>query len=220
MKQFTVISAFIFCLLFANGQDWIEFVPTESTKTQYNVIQSNDTVVEFEVTIPGMFNTTIDTFNRVNIKKHTRLDSVGFPEVPIVSFIVAIPQCDSVYMDVNLLDSASISDINIYPAPRLVPDTTAGGAVALVEQFEYDRDAYSTDAWFPGYCAETIDKGAIREQNCVRVLMYPVQFNPVTKTVNAFSGFKFTLTFHFIYHFVAFSNCFIFSKYHTRPRYR
>ena len=153
-------------------------------------------MVEFEVTIPGMLNTVIDTFNRVNIKNHTRFDSLGYPEVPIVSFIVAIPQCDSVYLNVDLLDSTTIDDINIYPAPRLVLDTTAGGAVALVEQFEYDRDAYETDAWFPGTVAETVDKGAIRAQDVVRVLFYPVQFNPVKKEIWAYSQVKITFTFY------------------------
>jgi len=109
-------------------------------------------VVEFEVTIPGMFNTVIDTFNRVNIKEHTKLDSVGFPEVPIVSFLVAIPQCDSIYLDVDLKDSTEINNINIYPAPELVPDTTHGGAIALIEQFAYNRTAYETNAMFPGLC--------------------------------------------------------------------
>ncbi len=40
--------------------------------------------------------------------------------------------------------------MNIYLAPELVPDTTAGGAIALIEQFSYNRSAYETDAEFPG----------------------------------------------------------------------
>ncbi len=43
------------------------------------------------------------------------MDSVGFPEVPILSFLVAIPDCDNVNILVELFDSVKISDINIYP---------------------------------------------------------------------------------------------------------
>ena len=127
MKKLLIISALILCLFNTYGQDWIEFTTSVSTEPQYNVLKSNDTIVEFEVTIPGMFSTVIDTFNRVQIKEHTRMDSIGFPEMPIVSFLVAIPDCDSVQLNIELLDSTQFSNFNIYPAPELVPDTTAGG---------------------------------------------------------------------------------------------
>jgi len=195
MKKLFIISTIIICIINAYGHNWVEFTTDESTNPHHSVIKSNDTIVEFEVTIPGIFNMLVDTFNRVNIKEHTRMDSVGLPEVPIVSFLVAIPQCDSVYLNVDLKDSTKINNINIYPAPALTPDTTAGGAIALVEEFAYNRTAYETNAYFPGKLAQAIDKGAIRNQNVVRVVLYPVQFNPVTKTVNAFSKYKITLTF-------------------------
>ncbi len=35
-----------------------------------------------------MFSTVIDTFNRVQIKGHTKIDSVGFPEMPVVYFLL------------------------------------------------------------------------------------------------------------------------------------
>jgi hypothetical protein len=105
-----------------------------------------------------MFETAIDTFNRVKIKEDTKMDSVGFPEVPIVSFLVAIPDCDSVNLDIELLDSIQFSGYNIYPAPELVADTMESGAIALVEEFAYDTSVYSTDAMFPGNVGEAIGK--------------------------------------------------------------
>jgi hypothetical protein len=102
------------------------------------------------------------------------MDSVGFPEIPVISYLVAIPSCDSVILNLTLLDSLRFSDVNIYPAPELVPDTLTGGTIALVEEFSYDSAAYSTDDWLPGTVAETIDKGAIRDQHVIRVLYFPV----------------------------------------------
>jgi len=85
-----------------------------------------------------MFETAIDTFNRVSIEEHTKMDSIGYPEMPIVSFLVAIPVCDSVNLNIALIDSVQFTGYNVYPTPELVPDTTSGGAVALVEEFAYD----------------------------------------------------------------------------------
>ena len=196
MKKQNLLLGLALLLSFSGlTQNWVEFSPSESTKPVQSVSISNDTLVKFNVTIPGVFNTLVDTFNRVEIQGHSKMDSVGFSEVPIVSFLLAIPKCDSVYLDIDLQDSTAISDLNIYPAPELVPDTIEGGAIALIEEFTYDSNAYETNAYFPGILAEAIDKGAIRDQNCVRVLMYPVQFNPATKTVNAFSKCNITLTF-------------------------
>ena len=195
MKTRTFILALFITSLSAYSQDWIEFAASQNTIPDYYLIKSTDTIVEFEIDMPGMYSTIIDTFNRVQIKEHLRMDSIGLPEVPIVSYLIAIPSCESINLNIMLLDSVKFSDINIYPAPELVPDTTAGGAIALIEQFAYNRIAYETDAWFPGYSAETVDKGAIRDQNVVRVMFYPVQFNPVKKEIWAYSKVKFTLTF-------------------------
>ena len=99
-------------------------------------------------------------------------------------------------LNISLLDSTQFTGYNIYPAHELVPDTIEGGAIALVEQFSYYRPAYETDAMFPGYIGETIDKGAIRAQHVVRVVLYPVQFNPVKDIIKAYSNIEVSLTFY------------------------
>nr|NQU90781.1 hypothetical protein [Bacteroidota bacterium] len=196
MKKLILFILVTFCLAVLKGQNWTEFTASESTVPSYNIIQSNDTIVKFNVFVPGMIETAIDTFNRVSIKEHSRLDSVGYPEIPMVSFLVAIPQCDSVNLLIELLDSIQISGYNIYPAPELVADTLESGAIALIEQFAYDTSAYETDAMFPGIVGETVDKGAIRAQHVVRVILYPLQFNPVKDIINVYSNIEISLTFY------------------------
>lgn len=195
MKKLMLLFTFVLFLASISAQNWIEFSTSENTTPQYDLLQSNDTIVIFVVTIPGMFETAIDPFNRVNIEGHTKMDSIGYPEMPIVSFLVAIPNCDSVNMNIALMDSVQYTGYNIYPAPILVPDTTSGGAIALVEEFAYDTSAYNTDAMFPGYVGEAIDKGAIRGQNVIRVVLYPIQFNPVKDLIKAYCDFQITMTF-------------------------
>jgi len=196
MKKLMLLFAFFPFLASVSAQDYIEFNASETTTPHYDILQSNDTIVKFDVIIPGMFETAIDTFNRVNIEGHTKMDSIGYPEMPIVSFLVAIPECDSVNLSIALMDSVQYTGYNIYPAPELVPDTTEGGAIALVEEFTYDTSVYNTDAMFPGYVGKTINKGAIRNQHVVRVVLYPVQFNPAKDIIKAYSDFHITLTFN------------------------
>jgi len=49
---------------------------------------------------------------------------------------------------------------------------------------------------FPGYVGEAIDKGAIRAQHVVRIVLYPVQFNPAKDIIKAYSDYQITLTFN------------------------
>lgn len=193
-KLFTLI--FALSTLSVYTQEFIEFSASEKTNPGYNILVSNDTLVKFTISIPGMFETVVDTFSRVNIKEHARMDSVGLPEIPIVSFLVAIPDCDSINLQLALMDSINLTNYNIYPAPQLVRDTTTQGAIALIEQFAYDSSIYATDAFFPGYVGEAVDKGAIRDQNVIRVTLYALQFNPVKKTLTAYSNIQVTLTFN------------------------
>jgi hypothetical protein len=158
MKDITIILFALICSIAMQAQDFVEFTVSESTNPNYEIITSNDTMVEFNVVVPGMFETVIDTFNRVNIAEHTVMDSVGFPEMPVISFLIAIPACDSVNLNISLLDSVQYTGYNVYPAPELVPDTTSGGAIALVEEFAYDTSVYNTDAMFPGNVGEAIGK--------------------------------------------------------------
>ncbi|MFY9145741.1 MAG: hypothetical protein WAN95_09995 [Bacteroidales bacterium] len=96
-----------------------------------------------------MFSTVIDTFNRVQVTGHTRMDSVGYPEIPIISYLVAILTCDSVIMNIELFDSIKYSNVNIYSAPELIPDTTAEGNIALIEQFAYNCTVMKRMPGFP-----------------------------------------------------------------------
>jgi hypothetical protein len=176
-------------------QEFIEFTPSETTDVQCNILTSENSMVEFEVNIPGIFTKETDSFRRVEIKDHSRMKMAGSPEVPVLSFLVAIPVCDDVNIAVEILDSVKIGGINIYPAPEMVKDSTSDGDIFIREEFYYDETAYNTNGDFPGIFSEILNRGALREQQCVRVFLYPVQFNPVLKEINAFPWMKVTLSF-------------------------
>jgi len=94
MKKIAIFLFAIFMALNSICQEYIEFEPSESTDVSYNVLASENTIVEFEVELPGIYSNEVDSFNRVNVNGHAKFDSIGFPEVPKLSFLVAIPLCD------------------------------------------------------------------------------------------------------------------------------
>ncbi len=176
-------------------QEYIEFKPSDNTDVKCNVLTSENTIVEFEVTLPGIFSNEVDSFSRVEVNGHTRMKTTGSPELPVLSFLVAIPVCNDVNVTVELLDSIRIDNINIYPAPEIVEDSTEAGSKYLREEFYYDETVYGNNSFFPGILAETVNKGAVREQHCVRIFLYPIQFNPIMQQITAYSKMKVGLTF-------------------------
>ncbi|MCK4360094.1 MAG: hypothetical protein KAW92_15405, partial [Candidatus Cloacimonetes bacterium] len=176
------------------ADEWVNFNDRGESTPIYDVIHSTNSFVEFEIEIPGMNSRNVDEYQRVWIQENTRIDSVGFPEVPIVSYLIALPECDNVNISITLLDSVEIENMNIYPAPELV-EITENGSTYLEEQFAINTIAYNTDDYFPGYSGELVEKGAVRDQHCIRLRVYPVQFNPVQQKIIAYSKINIEMTF-------------------------
>ena len=195
MKRISIVVIMLAVfVLTASAEEWINFNERGESAPIYDVSNSTSSIVEFELEIPGMESEEIDNFNRVYIPEHTKLDSIGFPEVPVVTFLIAIPECDNVNLNVTLLDSIVIEDMNIYPAPEWIEHNN-GDYSYMEEQFTINNAAYNSNEYFPGYAGELVEKGAMREQHCIRVKIYPVQFNPVQQQVIAFSSVNIELTF-------------------------
>lgn len=195
MKNYVFVLFFLAFCSSLKSQEFIEFTSTETIHPTYNVLVSEDTVVEFELQTPGMFVSEEDSFQRIKIEGHFKLDSAGFPEIPVVSFLFAIPECDHVNLSLEVIDSVRLKDMFIYPAPEMVLDTSENGIISYKEEFIYNESVYNTDDYFPGIIAETINKGAVRDQHCIKVLIYPIQFNPVAGELVAYSKLKIQLTF-------------------------
>ncbi len=105
------------------------------TEPVCTVTSSSNDSVTFTVIIPGMYSETVDSLRRVWIPGHNKIDSVGCPELPVLSYIVAIPDCDSVALSCSPIDSLLMNNWTVYPAPEMVEDTTAQGFVYLAEEF-------------------------------------------------------------------------------------
>ncbi len=91
-----VILAVLFISTVIYSDEWVNFNDRGESAPIYEVTNSTISFVEFELEIPGMNSKDIDIYNRVYIPEHTKMDSVGFPEVPVVCYLIAIPECDNV----------------------------------------------------------------------------------------------------------------------------
>lgn len=54
MKKLMLLFAFLLFFVSISAQNWTEFSTSEATTPQYDILQSNDTIVKFNIGIPGM----------------------------------------------------------------------------------------------------------------------------------------------------------------------
>lgn len=78
-----------------NAQQWTAFNAMDAIEPVCTLTSSSNDSVTFNVKIPGMYSETVDSLQRIWIPGHNKMDSVGFPELSVVSYLVAIPDCDS-----------------------------------------------------------------------------------------------------------------------------
>ncbi len=88
---------------FAFADEWINFEGKGEGSPEYDILQSNSSYVEFELEVPGMNSKDVESYNRVYIPEHVKMDSVGYPEVPFVSYLIAIPECNSVDLNITII---------------------------------------------------------------------------------------------------------------------
>ena len=69
-----------------------------------NILTSNNSEVIFTVNIPGMYVKDEVGYQRLRIEGCGKTDSTGFPELPLLKYLSAVPQCDSIIYDIIPLD--------------------------------------------------------------------------------------------------------------------
>ncbi|MCK4311762.1 MAG: hypothetical protein KAW88_03395 [Candidatus Cloacimonetes bacterium] len=93
MKRISLILIVLVVFVFTvSADEWLNFNDRGESAPIYDVSNSTSSLVEFELEIPGMESEEIDKFNRVYIPEHTKLDSIGFPEVPVVTNLIVFPK--------------------------------------------------------------------------------------------------------------------------------
>ena len=102
MKKYLLVLVFAVALAFiSHAQQWVSFGSiSEPSIPEVSILTSTAQSVSFEVTIPGIY--VMDTvvngtaFTRLILPKGGAVNPAGSPEIPVLSYKVAIPDCDGI----------------------------------------------------------------------------------------------------------------------------
>lgn len=200
LRQLLYISCLVVTMtmqLFAQ-QTWVPFLQQEKTTPSVTLLTSNTNIVSFTVQINGMFAEEKKVgdvvYRKLSIPDADVMTEQGLPHVPMITKLIAIPDCDEVSISVVPSNELEFADYDVIPAPRYERKEWPDGSHSMVEVFEENKSAYSSDAYFPEKYGDIVEIGYVREQKLARVAIYPIQFNPVRKTLRVFTDFDITLS--------------------------
>ncbi|MCK4677639.1 MAG: right-handed parallel beta-helix repeat-containing protein, partial [Bacteroidales bacterium] len=200
MNKIIIVS--VLCFLLGGmllAQDWVPFTKSDPEAPIINLTQSDNQQVEFTVEVCGMYQTDTvvnsTSFQRIIIPGGGRFIVTGEPEMPYIRQLIAIPECDSVVLSVNVTSSSTMQNYYVYPAPDYVEVTNPDSTVYLEEVFYFDTVAYNTNLYYPLVNAEINSTGYFRDQKYAEVFIYPVQFNPVSEEIHVNEEYEITLSF-------------------------
>jgi len=118
-------------------------------------------------------------------------EEVGMPELPFNGFFLEIPY--GVDVSVKLLDTTEGSlgeDFLVWPMQESPLDDGSPDP-----PFEINEEVYNTNSFFPESPVVIEEPGFIRGRRVVFVQVFPLQYNPVSTELRAFSSLRFKLQF-------------------------
>ncbi|MCK4408541.1 MAG: hypothetical protein KAW67_00555, partial [Candidatus Eisenbacteria sp.] len=168
---------------FASAREWVPFrdAPVEE-EVGTRIISTDTSTTVIEIEIPGMMVEPalkgLPGAVDLAIPGARTLSSPGMPNLPVLSYLVAIPAYGDVELEIVVLEERVLAGYDIAAArPFELEGREPMEAVP-------DASVYATDAFYPADVASVGEPGIFRDLRLVSVRVNPVRYNPVTRTLS------------------------------------
>ncbi len=188
MSSFTVSSQNLY-LSFKDGSK-VKGESMETTpKRTYQSLKSNDLEIGYAFTGAYVANAKVknDSYNFLHINGFAKMNQVGAPALPSHNDIVAMPRGAEGKIIILEAEYTEFDGYMIHPALEPPRDTEG----ALPPLFKKDEKVYSQDEFFPKNVVEITNVALNRGTGMATVQICPVQFNPVTGKIRAYTNIKY-----------------------------
>jgi hypothetical protein len=193
MKHFC--TTFIFAILFLGGTAYASVSRSAQSKI-FSVAASSSDELIVNVTPTAYFERFID----VDGKQMKQYDGSlsgwtsepGKPSLPIVGILAAVPPGKIPVVDIIESKFDVIDKEEIAPAPSF----TFNDNNEAEAQYHVDRNFYAAfNQFYPLTQYEVGEQAQLRDLSVVKILLYPMQYNPATKQLKRYSHFKIRIRF-------------------------
>ena len=198
-KSTFVIVACLFSVT-VTAQEWVSFGSKAiGTPLEISVQQNNEQTVSFTVGLSGMFveskTESSGVYKRLSMPECQTMGEVGSPEIPVITKMVAIPECSEVSVAVTMSGVQTFTNYVVYPVPDQQLRNNGDETFYMEEVFTKDAAVYGQNIAMPVESYTTLETGHLRLQRYMQLELHPVQYNPVTQTLTVATDMEITLTF-------------------------
>lgn len=187
MKTFRLIVVFVCITIFGNAKPmWVTFTDDNPSKPIIQLNFSSNQRMEYNIIIPGMYSEAINNginYHRLSIPEGSTWGEPGFPEIPVIASMVAIPECAGYTITIEPIDSVVFNDVNLYPVPLLIHDSSG-----FHQEFYRNDSVYSLDLILPGIQFDS-KEGYLRSQRTLNIFDYAFKYNPQQKLLVVYTNF-------------------------------
>jgi hypothetical protein len=114
----------------------------------------------------------------------------GEPALPVLTTYLAVPDQAGIDFTIEYSGFDIIEDVDIPPTQ---PVQMESGQEPV--PFTLDQATYSRNEFYPGNLAEVHDPVIMRDLRMVQILMYPAQYNPVSRQLKIYRDLSVSLSF-------------------------
>ena len=155
------------------------------------IIEEDEYGLTLELTLPHFEIETRQTSapfcQRVVMPTWGKKLKIGYPELPMTSVFVQVPQDGQITTQVLEIQDEILQNVYLCPLPKLSDE---GGMT-----FERDDDAYQQSVFFPGSLLEVDSRDILRGVFVSRVRIFPFWWNPITRKLRYFNKIRFRVQF-------------------------
>lgn len=138
-----------------------------------------------------------EMFTRVSLPDSSPVGTRGFPGVPVVNRLIAVPRGAAIAVSASAPTVAEVVQVNLYPfqpepADAAVPPADPFGARPFVKNAE----AYAAPGPFPSSICSVHPLGQVRDLPIAQLSCAAGQYNPVTDSLTLFRSVDFNVRFN------------------------
>ncbi len=179
---------------------WVSLLPgtDRGTRPTAYIKDESTTGLLVNFDLPGLFINEQEfkgrIWHRLTLAGHKNLSEIGSPELPVVGQIVEVPFGVNISVGIEQAQFVPLDCYNVLPSQR----PAIWAPAAATPEFELDVARYTDDALYPGSLSKVTaeDIGVVRGHRLVMLKAFPIQYNPVTREMQAYSKLEVRLKYN------------------------
>ncbi|MDP8202112.1 MAG: C25 family cysteine peptidase [Candidatus Tenebribacter burtonii] len=194
MKKFLGLVMFLMFVCSISATDWIAFDSSFERELQVNIVESDDNSILLDINVPGMYLQNItengQVYQRIKMIEGRTTHDVGFPELPMITRIIGIPDNKDVRVKVLNASTIKLNDYNIYPL-----QTPGKDDVSSNQEFVFDQEFYLSKETYPQDNTYIDNVGIWRDVKIGGFHFIPFNFDAGTKTLEVTTSARIEIEF-------------------------